>query len=497
MNISSCNSGSSPLIIATPDSKTYKSECIEAGSRFAEYGRVDLTQQGSLTRVDVYQRQGFQVEYTKEDALLNVWKSEHHKFRLDDPSSWQKIAVAPTQEELDTLLYQLKSNGLNGEVDWNGFSNELDSLKTVNSSDLTGTIDYISSRYVAILDKLERNFSGDELLTQKDHLQAIYEEGVTNFAEEYTKKINTTLGLSISETKKIQDSLQSILDQKINAYQSTLACTTQLSDDADTWLQNHDAYMAAQLRQTEATVGQHSEETETGLYTIQDLTAVGKVAEGYEEEINNATNGNRNEVTLALNMAMIDMKVEKLAQNGCISDEMAQLLQNSREAAQHIALDAADEKLESRRSNSLSGEVTKSFLSMDRGMFSNIYQKIMDTYNNTQGDATQAIYLGAKYGKTLTSEANIQNSTVTRWGVSMQSYWDNFYKIKPDSRLQKTVDEMFGLTSKSISTFQNYSDSWQHFITTLSSNQNNWYMGAEGSFVPNYGLDSIWMDIDA
>lgn len=76
--------------------------------------------------------------------------------------------------------------------------------------------------------------------------------------------------------------------------------------------------------------------------------------------------------------------------------------------------------------------------------------------------ALSAIHDGVSFGKTAVAQANKENPKVSRWGVSKDDYWDKFYT-------SMTTSDLYGAARVKKSEYQKYADSWQHFLSTISS----------------------------
>lgn len=109
---------------------------------------------------------------------------------------------------------------------------------------------------MAALDKLERNFSGDNLTTQRDKLEEIYQAGKAGMIDGYTKLLQDNLGISSGDAQAVKDSFSAILAEKVDAYRGTLEKVHEVVSQTgldSVWLKNHDAYIASQLRAAGAT----------------------------------------------------------------------------------------------------------------------------------------------------------------------------------------------------------------------------------------------------
>lgn len=279
------------------------------------------------------------------------------------------------------------------------------------------------------------------------------------------------MGISGDDAQAVKDSFSAILAEKVDAYRGALekvhGVISQTGPDS-VWLKNHDAYISSQLR----AVGSSSEST--AAYSVQDLTAAGQIAQSYQTEIFNASSCGRNEATLALNLSMADMKAETMIQKGLVSKNMAALLRNSRAQGHNNALATLDQALSVREKNLAPGEPKGTFAPVDRTVFQGIYNAVMNAYHENGGDGAGAIRAGVAYGQSITTQATVKNPNALRWGISIESYWKDFYTDPDDKEISPLVKQMnrllvqAGQTSDlGCSTYQKYINSWQDFITSI------------------------------
>ncbi len=436
------------------------------------------TSQGSapLLNLDLSDRKGYREDYSIRDAAESLWKQENFNFNIFDSASIQRMqdrvrqgsyTMKPTDAELSAYIDTLRQNGLDGAVDWSGLTRELEAFQTITPEELEDGLDYLASRYAAVLDKLERNYSGEELTAQRAKLMI----------EGYTQLLQDNLGLSANDAQAVRDSFSAILSEKVDAYRSALGqvheAVEQTGPDS-VWLKNHDAYIASQLR----TAGETGKST--ARYSVQDLTTAGQIAQDYRAEIAGASSCGRNEATLALGLSLADMKAETMISKGLVSADMAALLRGSRAQGHENALAALNQALATRESSRASGEPKGTFAPVDRSVFQGIYDATLNAYRQNGGDGAGAIRAGASYGQTVTAQAAARNPQALRWGVSMDSYWKDFYTA-PDTKdvspLEKNVNrlmEQIGKTSSlGSSTYQKYADSWRDFLTDIGGSRLN------------------------
>lgn len=431
-----------------------------------------------LLQLNLSGRQGYQQDYSIKDAAASLWEKDNLTFNLNDPDSFNRwvslcqtrmqngvYSMDPTEAELTAYIGQLRQTGLDSTVDWSGLGKEFAAFQATTPDELTDGLDYLASRYTAVRDKLERTYQGDNLTAQLSKLEEVYEAGKTGLIDGYTQLLQDNLGLSDRDAQTIRDSFSAILEEKVNGYQSALGKVNESvakTGPDSVWLQNHDAYIASELRAAGTAVQSQA------VYSVQDLTVAGKVAKEYS-----AASEKHDEARLALDLAMADMKTETMIGQGLVSENMAALLRSSRTQAHENALDAADQYLAYRESTRQSGNPAGSFAPIDRTLFQGIYNAVMNAYQSNGGNGAEAIRAGVSYGQTATAQASKANPKVSRWGISMETYWKDFYTTPSaaDSSLDRQVDKLLaqiGQTSdRRYSTYQKYVNSWQNFLTSI------------------------------
>ena len=458
-----------------------------AGKRVAP--GTDISGIGTLKSIDEAARQGYREDFSIRDAAESLWRKETQTFNLkdlDDPEkskefleNWRMqarwdlgVQGGPTKDEvISAYIDTLRQNGLDGAVDWNGLAHELKSFQATSPEELEDGLNYMASRYVAALDKLERNYSGEELTAQRAKLEEVYQTGKSGMIDGYTRLLQDNLGISDSDAQAVRDSFSSILTEKENAYRDALKQVNEAVEQTgpdSVWLKNHDAYIASQLR----AAGKAGEST--ARYSVQDLTAAGQIAQDYRAEIDGASSCGRNEVTLGLNLAMADMKAETMISKGLVSDSMAALLRSSRTQGHENALAALDQALSTRESSRATGEPKGTYAPVDSTVFRGIYDAVMSAYRQNGGDAAKAIQAGASAGEKLTAQAAARAPKAAHWGVSMKHYLQEFYKAPEEQAVTLLGLQIKYLTNQKsrTSTYQKYVNSWQDFLTSIGGGVN-------------------------
>ena len=444
---------------------------------------TDISGIGTLKSIDEAARQGYREDFSIRDAAESLWRKETQTFNLkdlDDPEkskefleNWRMqarwdlgISGGPTKDEvISAYIDTLRQKGLDGSVDWSGLTHELDSFKAITPEELEDGLNYLASRYVAARDKLERGYTGEELSAQLAKLEEVYQAGKSGMIDGYTRLLQDNLGISDSDAQAVRDSFSSILTEKEEAYRGALKqvheSVAQTGPDS-VWLKDHDAYIASQLRAAGA-AGQSKAQ-----YSVQDLTAAGQIAQDYRAEIDGASSCGRNEVTLGLNLSMADMKAETMISKGLVSGSMAALLRNSRAQGHENALAALNRALAQRESHRATGEPKGTYTPVDSAVFRGVYNAVMSAYRQNGCDGVKAIQAGVSAGEKLTAQAAARAPKAARWGVSMRSYLQEFYKA-PEEETTVLGLQIKYLTNQKprSSAYQKYVNRWQDFLASI------------------------------
>lgn len=323
------------------------------------------------------------------------------------------------------MRQRLESEGLSGAVDWSKVSNQFASIADrVNAGNIGDRIDLLTSQYAALSRQLEQNFTGEELHTQQNLLQQTFLKTQEQLTSSYANRLQDTLSLSDADRQAIQDSLTSMMTQRISAYQSAQEQLTDIwSGTKDEWLLNDHTYMASQLR---GSVNGASEQLSGNGITLGEVRQLGELSGDYQSIYQTISAGHGlSEGALAMQLSFADMKAEALIQQGKFGSRIADMFRTSSQRRQDSVLDAVDQQYTEKQIHQLSGEGPVP--NVNRAFVREIYQEILSSFQNNGGNALAAMQNGVEKGKQATAKLHQQNPNVSRWGNSMSSYWSNFY----------------------------------------------------------------------
>lgn len=395
--------------------------------------------------------------YRKEDAVWSLLWQNSGLLERGQNDFTLSGSLNPTQEDFALLLEQLETKGLSGQVDLSQVAGDFSSVAAgVNAGNLGQSIDYLTSRYVALVGQLQRNGASQE--TQEE-LEQVFAQGKEALVSSYADRLQDALGLSDQDAQQVRASLEGLIDRQVQTYSATQAQRPlPQAGTADAWLANMDEYIAGQLRQAAGTL---SEDASDGAYSLGDLCKAGEIAGAYQEIVQQASTGaGTNEAKLALDLSMVDMQTEILCQGGRVSDAMSALLQGSRDQRHEAVFDAADQCFAVRRERALSG--TGPIPDLDRDLLRSIYGTVLTAFRANGGDALSAIRAGVTFGREATKSVHQQAPAVSRWGNAMAAYWKSFYS-------DQTRSDWQGGTQLRPSEYAQYADIWQNFFPTAGA----------------------------
>ena len=145
-----------------------------------------------------------------------------------------------------------------------------------------------------------------------------------------------------------------------------------------------------------------------------------------------------------------------------------------------MALDAVARYLvDSREASGPPDEPESPYADVERTVFLDIYEAVLNAYHQNGGDGAEAIRAGVTHGKAATAKAYAKNPDAARWGKSMDQYWETFYtvpRLENQTASEQQIEQMLAMIGRSPrrsnSTHQNYINDWQDFLTSINPKAN-------------------------
>lgn len=338
---------------------------------------------------------------SKKNELIQAWKDS---YQLQQNNANGTMPQQQTTGGQDFMMQQplqpaqpgFQAPTLGGNIDWGNISNEILSfLQNMGSGNVGEGLDYLISRYVALGNQVDTQFSGSERTDQKQHLERTFSQGRRQLVNGYVGRLQDTLKLSDADATRLKNNLETMLTKRLQTYQKVSEQAT-LTGTKNTQGEQDNHYMAAQLRSSVMEAGK-----QTSSFSLQDLRGkdfsfgdmrqAGELAKGYQMLYKNA--GMNAERELAADMAMVDMKLQVQIRKGAVGTRMVNVLQNSAAQRHESVMDAADERIAARsRTYTANGEAPKS--PINRSLVKDIYETILHIFERNGGDPIAALREG-------------------------------------------------------------------------------------------------------
>lgn len=285
-----------------------------------------------------------------------------------------------------------------------------------------------------------------------------YGDSVGNFYEEYGHS---------GTRAELAESLSKGIDQRVAQYEDHLQSSESYASLGDTtakWLQQDDGYMAARLREDMEVSGGTSAQSEESGYTLKDLEVAGVYAAECKERLDNqGVFWSDNEQRLGLDLAVQGMKTDYLANQGNLSGNMQNLLQDTFQNYKDKYVDLLEQMLKEKATHFNTPMKT----SINRQEVSAVYEYTMSQYRQS-GDILDAFTKGAKHARSI-FEANFSDRAGSPGSYSAKYDWDNFFDQSKYTSIAKT-DSLYEKYSNSINRFLGNMKSDNHEMTRLFFN---------------------------
>lgn len=352
--------------------------------------------------------------YTKQDALLKQWNKEG-SFNLYDALNGEKVKLQnpnPSADELKAFQQKLQQNGISTDIDWGDFEFDMKGIGfdvkspvfSLKPEDFNRKTDYLASRYAAMKDRIQKNFSGERAQQQMKKLDELYQSAAEELAKGYSNAVGGFLeqnGLS-GEKERIYQSVINNVDNRAREYEEYLSNNPDFADlkgTEDEWLEQDDEYIASLLRGRDVQNISH-EEAKTEHYSQKDLDILGR----YVSELTQWEHSmhNMDEERIGLDFALLSMKTQHLRKEQGISSSLDSTLTKMLDGFMSHALDRLDKKLSNLRENGAALHDKAGYAALDRQAIRDVYEKTTEHYKASENMMDAFIY-GARYaaGKSL------------------------------------------------------------------------------------------------
>lgn len=440
----------------------------------AFHERKDVTHAGQLSG---------HYEYSKEDVLE---KMNRKTLLLDGVTSTVDITA------------QAKANGISNNTDFTWANADL-SYASSNIDEFVQSLDYISSRYVAMKDRITAEFSGEEQAANLTRLDEMMNTFKDTFAKNFADKVGGVfedLGVT-GEKEQIYQSVLSEIDKKTQQYSDFTKANknyANINSADEPWLAKDTAYMASELRKAMAAnsdAPQTATATETsGTYTADELVKMQSIANeivSYTKHVSGSTNeiyaGSDSEESLGVKLAELNLKGIVFNEHSGISDRIKNAVTKSIDRVISDTVNKQQEYMDlwtQRQLDSLPGmvkdgyysqaeankrvdEIKQNFMAIDTNAVYSIISKVEDTYAKT-GDASKSLMDGVVFAKDAYDKKadDSKYDGVERYD-SRHTYFDDFFENTRNSQGTNAYEQKESEQDAII-------NSWNSLMESVTSN---------------------------
>ena len=311
-------------------------------------------------------------EYTEEDALMNQYMKQYRLNFIKEGDSYVLDKSKPaklmiegqvSQESLDAFREELEANGLGNDIDWRGVQEDFASMdiRFDNAENFEMKADYLASRYAVLKDRIQTQYTGENLEREMQKLNSLYTKAKDDMADSYAENIGgfyEEMGQS-GVAEEMRQSVLATVDSKANEYNKFLEendIYADITESSKQWLKQDDGYMAAKLRESVAasSVGMTDNNYNNEVaYSTEDLAFAALTAKTLSGQIKNpewdVKEPTDSDTDLGKYLAQQYQSLTDMMQKAGISNSMSQVIKDSFEPFIDKLLDTLDDKIDYNR----------------------------------------------------------------------------------------------------------------------------------------------------
>lgn len=391
-----------------------------------------------------YSQKAFSSDYTANDALASNWASATGNVGFFNSSVKSSSALEMNQSE---FLNYVRENGLDKAINWNEVSFGFDSF-SVQAEDFTACTDYAAALYASVNQRINRDFTGEELEYQLDKLNSLYDGMKEKLSERYADNLERLYdfhGIEIPKDQITRD-IASILDQKKDAYCKFVEKHEDyagLEGNADKWLERDIRYMASELKNV-------MKDQDVRTYTSMsenDIIALGLNAKIYETDEANkpycySMSRMNTEESIGLAIAANYLQSYEICDKMNVSDEVRSIMEQTVDKYKSYAIENVNRELAFVASWEESNAAE--FSPLDEEIIDSVIKMAKDSYNKS-GDTYDSLQKTAHFAYS-TYQTNAEKSGAERYhrrtDIPEWNFWQEFYEDgRGTSFLGKLLDK--------------------------------------------------------
>lgn len=356
-----------------------------------------------------------------------------------------------------SVVYQDVENGIANDVD---FSRSQIELAYFGPDAIKQDVDYIASRYAAMQERINAEFTGEERTENLNRLDEMLNAAKDKLAQSFSDEMGDFFeenGVS-GDKESIYQSVLSAVDQKASQYADFIKANKEYADigPGEEWLRKDSSYMSSELRK--AMSGADTPQTvaeDADRYTLDEmekLYAFTKELESYSDYGSNPEKailtGNFTEETIGIKLADLTLKGMVFNESAGVSDKVKDIVSKSIQNFISTTIEAEQAYMDKWSGLQIQGmikaanegayspenaqkeiqQIKKAHTAVNKDAIYAVIDKVASSYQKT-GDAGQALIDGAVFAKNAFDRKaqDKEYDGIRRYDV--ESRWDNFFAV--------------------------------------------------------------------
>lgn len=387
-----------------------------------------------------------------------------------------------------SVVYQDVENGITNDVD---FSRSQIELAYFGPDAIKQDVDYIASRYAAMQERINAEFTGEERTENLNRLDEMLNAAKDKLAQSFSDEMGDFFeenGVS-GDKESIYQSVLSAVDQRASQYADFIKANKEYADigPGEEWLRKDSSYMSSELRKamSGADTPQTVAEDADG-YTLDEmekLYAFTKELESYSDYGSNPEKAllpgnNLTEESIGMKLAELSLKGMVFNEKAGVSNKVKDIVSKSIQNFISTTIEAEQAEMDKWSSLQIQAtiksasrgayspadaekriqEIKKAHTAVDKDAIYAVIDKVASSYQKT-GDAGQALIDGAVFAKNAFDRKaqNKEYDGIRRYDD--ESRWDNFFAVSDQD--DRYIFKTSGL--------ENMANSWNAFMGKISA----------------------------
>ena len=359
----------------------------------------------------------------------------------------------------DEFIKQIKNNGLDKEINWDSLNLNLVNVSgnILDNNNFSDSLDYLSSQYSVLKNKIQEDFQGEDLKKQISLLDNMFDSTIDRFSHEFSNMVGGFLdnnGLS-GEKNEVYNSVKNIYSKQVKNYSKYIGENdnyANIKSPKNKWLEKDNYYMSSKLREV-CKSGDYKNLDKT--YSKDELSVMSTFVNNIKKPIYSEWEFDQNEEAVGLNLGIVELKTNILLESSNLRDDIVDKIN----IAKKNHFDNTIENYNKKYANSQKNVQDKiGYAMMDKQAINDVFKFVINKYNNSN-NISDTINESVDYAKNKYEEKrkDIKYSDIYRYSNNSE-----FFKNMDNIKYENYYGENKTIKSTII-------DNWNKFINEATT----------------------------